>query len=103
MLLVECTTCWVRCFHVTPSAPLYPFVHRSFKAQTGLRTFAVVALSRVLWDLLQRWRGPAVERCPKKLQVELQASAEELNMAKSELETWRTKKGVWDPLDSSMM
>lgn len=62
----------------------------TLKAQTGLRTFAVVALSRVLWDLLQRWRGAPVEsRCPKKLQVELQASAEELNMAKSELETWQ--------------
>lgn len=62
------------------------------EAQTGLRTFAVVALTRVLWDLLHRWRGsPAVERCPKKLQVELQASAEELNMAKSELEATALK------------
>lgn len=62
------------------------------EAQTGLRTFAVVALSRVLCDLLQRWRGAPVEsRCPKKLQVELQASAEELNMAKSELEATALK------------
>lgn len=65
------------------------------EAQTGLRTFALVALSRAAWDVLRRrWQGtPGApqESCPRKLQVELEASHEELQMAKSELEAAQLK------------
>lgn len=66
--------------HLPVFSPFFPWIFWvSFgarlprKAQTGLRTFALVALSRAAWDVLRRrWQGtPGApqESCPRKLQV----------------------------------
>ncbi|CAJ1458519.1 unnamed protein product, partial [Effrenium voratum] len=60
------------------------------EAQTGLRAFALVALSRSAWEVVRQL--PVFRPDARRLQIELEAANQELTMVKSEVEAMILEK-----------